>query len=136
MDSVNLKKVIGKILKPYRNEVIIATKVGLRWNELGTIYNNLKRDAILYEIEMSLKRLGVDSIDLYQVHWPDPNAPISETFSTLRNLLDEKVVKHIGVSNFGPKLMDEALNYCPIISNQIVYNYFSKRNREGSNSLL
>lgn len=120
------EEVIGRILKPYRDKVIIATKVGLRWDELGRIYNDLKKDSILYEVELSLKRLNIDRIDLYQVHWPDPNTPISETFSTLRKLLDEKVVSYIGVSNFGPNLIEEALNYCPITSNQIVYNYFQR----------
>lgn len=120
------EEVIGKILKPFRNKVIIATKVGLRWDENGNIYNNLKRDSIMYEIEMSLKRLNVDKIDLYQVHWPDPNTPISETFSTLHKFIEDKVVSYVGVSNFGPNLMEEALNYCPIVSNQIVYNYFQR----------
>ncbi|MGC8963965.1 MAG: aldo/keto reductase [Brevinematia bacterium] len=120
------EEVIGKILKPFKDKVILATKVGLRWDETGRIYNNLKRDSIMYEVEMSLKRLGTDRIDLYQVHWPDPNTPISETFSTLRKLLDENIVKYVGVSNFGPNLIEEALDYCPIVSNQIVYNYFQR----------
>lgn len=120
------EEILGKLLKEYRDKVIIATKVGLRWDDLNNVYNNLRRDSIMYEIEMSLKRLQVDRIDLYQVHWPDPNTPISETFSTLRKLLDEKVVRYVGVSNFGPSLMEEALNYCPIVSNQIVYNYFQR----------
>ncbi len=120
------EKIIGRILKPYKNKVYIATKCGLRWDDIGNVYRNLKRDSILYEIEQSLKRLDVNIIDLYQVHWPDPNTPIKETFSALRELLDSGVAKYIGVSNYGPDLIEEALEYCPIVSNQIVYNYFQR----------
>ncbi|MCS7298862.1 MAG: aldo/keto reductase [Spirochaetia bacterium] len=120
------EEILGNILKPFRDKVIIATKVGLRWDDNGNISNNLKRDSIMYEIDMSLKRLGTDRIDLYQVHWPDPNTPLKETFSTLRDLLDDGVISYVGVSNFGPNMIEEALNYCPIISNQIVYNYFQR----------
>jgi len=120
------EEMLGNILKVYRSKIVLATKVGLRWDEFGNIRNDLRRDSIMYEIEMSLKRLQVDRIDLYQVHWPDPNTPISETFSTLRKLLDDKVILYVGVSNFGPNLIEEALNYCPIVSNQIVYNYFQR----------
>ncbi len=117
---------LGSLLKPYRSKIYIATKCGLRWDETGKVYNNLKSDSILFEVEESLRRLKTDYIDLYQVHWPDPNTPISETFRTLRRLLDEKVVRHVGVSNFGPNLIEEALQYCPVVSNQIVYNYFQR----------
>ena len=121
-----VEEMVGKVLSNFRGKVIIATKVGLRWDESGRIYNNLKRDSIMYEVEESLKRLRVDKIDLYQVHWPDPNTQLSETFSTLRKLLDDKVVRYVGVSNYGSDLIEEALNYCPIVSNQIVYNYFQR----------
>ncbi|MFN4245958.1 MAG: aldo/keto reductase, partial [Brevinematia bacterium] len=120
------EEILGRVLVEFRNKVIFATKVGLRWDESGRIYNNLGRESILYEVENSLKRLRVDKIDLYQVHWPDPSTPLSETFSTLRRLLDDGVIKYVGVSNFGPDLIEEALNYCPIVSNQIVYNYFQR----------
>lgn len=121
-----VEEMVGKVLSNFRGKVIIATKVGLRWDESGRIYNNLKRDSIMYEVEESLKRLRVEKIDLYQVHWPDPNTQLSETFSTLRKLLDDKVVRYVGVSNYGSDLIEEALNYCPIVSNQIVYNYFQR----------
>ncbi len=120
------EEILGNLLKPYRNRIYIATKCGLRWDENGRVYNNLKSDSILFEVEQSLKRLKTDFIDLYQVHWPDPNTSVSETFKTLRRLLDEKIVRYVGVSNFGPNLIEEALEYCPIVSNQIVYNYFQR----------
>jgi len=120
------EEILGNLLKPYRKNIYLATKCGLRWDESGKVYNNLRSDSILFEVEQSLKRLKTDFIDLYQVHWPDPNTPISETFRTLRRLLDEKIVRYVGISNFGPNLIDEALEYCPIVSNQIVYNYFQR----------
>ncbi|MBN2308831.1 MAG: aldo/keto reductase [Candidatus Hydrogenedentes bacterium] len=129
--------VVGKAIAGRRQEVLVATKCGLRWNEsIGehffesknnagqevTIYKNLKRDSIKYECEQSLKRLGIDTIDLYQCHWPDATTPLDETMEALLELQQEGKIRAFGVSNFTTDMMRECLDTAPIASDQPPYN--------------
>ncbi|GAG28490.1 unnamed protein product, partial [marine sediment metagenome] len=109
------EELIGKVLKDYRKDIFIATKCGLRWDSNNKIYHNLKRKSILEEIELSLKRLQTDYIDLYQVHWPDPDTPIEETMVTLKEIQDAGKINYIGVSNFSVEQIKESLNYASIV---------------------
>lgn len=109
------EELVGKALKGKREGVLIATKCGIRWDrEEGqkrmettmndgtpcTIYGNGRPDSIREECENSLKRLQVDTIDLYQVHWPDPTWPLDDTMATLLDLQSAGKIRAIGVSNF------------------------------------
>lgn len=99
------EEIVGRAIKGRRSEAIIATKCGLRWDsDIGEfffetednrgkplkIYRNLKKDSIRKECELSLKRFGVDVIDLYQCHWPDSTTPLDETMEALLRLKEEE----------------------------------------------
>jgi aryl-alcohol dehydrogenase-like predicted oxidoreductase len=90
---------LGEALQGRRDSVVIADKV------LGT----LSRDRIFAECERSLSRLRTDRIDLYQVHWPDRDTPLDETFSALEALVEQGKIRAYGVSNFGPQDLGTAL---------------------------
>lgn len=113
---------LGRALGSRRQQVIIATKCGLRWDDTHTIVNNLRPESIMQEIEDSLRRLQTDYIDIYQMHWPDPATPFGETMQALLQLQAAGKIRHIGVSNFSRTLADEARTYGQIVSHQGLYN--------------
>ena len=121
------EKVIGRALKEkgLRENVILATKAGLSWKG-PLILHNLKKKRILEELDASLKRLQVDTIDLYQVHWPDPHTPIRETAETIRGLYEKGKIRAIGVSNYSIDQIKEFMEYCPLHSLQPPYNMFRR----------
>jgi len=121
------EQIVGKALEQYgkRNEILIATKVGLQWRE-GNIYRNSSPARIRQEIEDSLQRLRTDYIDVYQVHWPDPQVPIEETAAVMNQLLEEGKIRAIGVSNFSPAQMDVFRKIAPIHTSQPPYNLFER----------
>ena len=126
------EKIIGKALKEYgkRDKVIIATKFGLNL-ETDSVFRDSRRDSILKEIDASLQRLQVDFIDLYQVHWPDPATPLRETAETLDELLQQGIIKAIGVCNFTVEQMIEFQKYSPIHSSQPPFNMFERAAQKG-----
>src|SRR5438552_6037525 len=93
------EEVVGKAIKG-REKPYIFTKCSLIWNKQGNVTNNLRAASLRREVEASLKRLGIDVIDLYQIHWPNPDADIEEGWSTLAQLKLEGKVRAIGASNF------------------------------------
>ena len=112
---------VGEAVAGIRERVFIATKV------LGS---NLRYDAVLRAAERSLRLLGVDKIDLYQIHWPNPRVPIAETMGAMEQLVDDGLVDYIGVSNFSVEDMAEAqaaMRQNAIVSNQILYNLRRRR---------
>ncbi len=94
----------------------------MRWDENRRIYRSLKKDSLREEVENSLRRLKLDVIDLYQVHWPDPEAEIEEGWETLARFKEEGKVRYIGVSNFNVEQMKRALKIAPITSLQPPYS--------------
>jgi aryl-alcohol dehydrogenase-like predicted oxidoreductase len=121
------EEIVGKAIKEYgkREQIIIATKVGMEWK--GTrVFRNSSRARILQEVEDSLKRLQVEYIDLYQVHWPDENTPFSETASTMKELLETGRIRAIGVSNFSPQQMDAFRQYASLHTDQAPFNLFER----------
>jgi aryl-alcohol dehydrogenase-like predicted oxidoreductase len=108
-----------------RHRALIATKVGLDWRG-QEVFRNSSPARIRQEIEDSLRRLGTDWIDLYQIHWPDEAVPIEETAAVLGELLREGKIRAIGVSNFSPEQMDRFRSVAPLHSVQPPYNLFER----------
>ena len=120
------EELVAKALKNHYHEITVATKVGVRWDEKQNFTRTSTRKSILEEIDLSLKRLDTDCIDLYQVHWPDPATPIQEIFETLTELQQAGKIRHIGVSNHNIEQMTEALKYATIVSLQPRFNLFDR----------
>ena len=135
------EEIVGKALKGIRDKVIVATKCGLRWNRTDgdfhfvaqdeqnrshQIYKVLKPDSIIEECDLSLKRLNVDVIDLYQCHWPDTTTPIADTMGALMKLKEQGKIRAVGVSNFTPAMMRECLNAAPLASDQPKYSLLAR----------
>jgi aryl-alcohol dehydrogenase-like predicted oxidoreductase len=109
---------IGKALKGgYRERCFLATKVS----------GDYSREGIRAAIENSLRALGVDYVDLYQIHWWDPQYPIEESMETMARLQEEGKARYIGVSNFNAKQMQQALQIARFHSNQPGYNMFDRQ---------
>ena len=121
------EEILGKALLEggRRNRVVIATKVGLDWRD-ATPFRNASKARIMKEVEDSLRRLQTDVIDLYQVHWPDPNTPIAETATAMAELHRAGKIRAIGVSNFSPSQMDEFRAIAPLHTTQPPYNLFER----------
>src|SRR5271169_2906818 len=121
------EEIIGKALAQggRRNTVAIATKVGLDWKD-GKPFRNASRHRIMQEIDDSLRRLRTDAVDLYQVHWPDPNVPVEETAGAMKDLLRAGKIRAIGVSNFSPGQMDRFRSVVPLAADQPPYNLFER----------
>lgn len=124
-----------------RDKVQILTKYGMRWDikkgdyafsskdEKGRdldIYKYAARDGIRKEIEDSLRRLGTDYIDLYQIHWPDKTTPIQETMETVAELIKEGKVRYAGVCNYGVEELKEAEKYIDLASDQVPYSMVNR----------
>jgi len=115
------EQIIGEVIRGHREQVVIATKV---WPL------NLSYGGVLRAADRSLRRLGVDVIDLYQVHWPNPLAPIRNTMKAMKKLVQDGKVRCVGVSNFGLKRMtgaQHALTPLELASNQVRYNLLDRR---------
>jgi aryl-alcohol dehydrogenase-like predicted oxidoreductase len=94
------EEIVGQALRGVTERPYVFTKCSLLDDGNRRVRHSLKRDSILREAEASLRRLGIDAIDLYQIHWPDPEQDIEEGWSALAELKEQGLVRHIGVSNF------------------------------------
>jgi len=94
------EEVVGRALKEMKDKPIISTKCERCWEPDGTIVPRLKRASVKQECEESLRRLGADVIDMYQIHWPQPDEDIEEGWSAVAELVKEGKVRYAGVSNF------------------------------------
>ncbi|MBI9045768.1 MAG: aldo/keto reductase [Anaerolineaceae bacterium] len=116
------EEVIGQALEGISERPYVFTKCSLTWNERGEIIDSLTRNSIRRECEDSLQRLNIDSIDLYQIHWPRPDEDIEEGWSALAELQKEGKVRWIGVSNFSVAQMQRAQLIAPISTLQPPYS--------------
>jgi aryl-alcohol dehydrogenase-like predicted oxidoreductase len=131
------EKVVGEAIKGKRDKYEILTKAGMRWE--GTsgeyffttndnsgiqrdIYKYSGRNSLIAECEESLKRLGTDYIDLYQIHWPDTTTPIEEAMEAFRILMEQGKIRAAGVSNYSVEQMEKAAGVLEISSNQVPYS--------------
>ncbi|MHC4271954.1 MAG: aldo/keto reductase, partial [Planctomycetota bacterium] len=94
------EELLGQALAQTSDKPFVATKCGLTWNNQEEKINCLKAESIRNECHASLKRLGIDRIDLYQIHWPDPDEDIEQAWEEMAKLQEEGKVRYIGVSNF------------------------------------
>lgn len=122
------EEIVGRALKQYgkRERVVLATKVGLNWKG-QQIFRDSRKERIVKEVEDSLKRLQVDYIDLYQVHWPDPITPIDETAEALGQLLKAGKIHAIGVSNYTVEDMEAFQKIAPLHACQPPFNLFERK---------
>src|SRR6202011_6093587 len=116
------EEVVARALEGMNNRPYVFTKCSMVWDKNRQIGHSLKADSIRRECEASLRRLRLDAIDLYQVHWPDPDRDIEEGWATLAKLKEEGKVRNIGVSNFNVAQMRRAQAIAPITSLQPRYS--------------
>ncbi len=119
------EEVVARALEGRSNRPYVFTKCERVWGEDRLIGKSLKADSVRRECEASLRRLKVDVIDLYQIHWPEPDPDIEEGWSTLAKLQEEGKVRWIGVSNFNAAQMERCRTIAPIISLQPPYSAIS-----------
>jgi len=135
------EEIVGKAIKGKRSKLQILTKYGLNWKDTKgenffrstsndgspvTIYKYSGKESIIKECEFSLKNLGTDYIDLYQIHWPNNVTPIQETMEAIDILIKQGKIRHAGVCNFDEQLVAETLKYFPIISDQVPYSMVNR----------
>jgi aryl-alcohol dehydrogenase-like predicted oxidoreductase len=116
------EEVVGRALAETDKRPYIFTKASLLNDGSGKVIHSLKRDSVLREADNSLERLGVDAIDLYQIHWPDPDADIREGWAALAELKDQGLVRHIGVSNFDVEQLQRIADIAPVETLQPPYS--------------
>jgi len=136
------EEIVGDAIKGIsRDKLQLVTKFGMRWDlvkgDFGfksknndgkeiDIYKYAGKESVIYECEQSLKRLGTDYIDLYQIHWPDVTTPISETFEAVSRLIEQGKVRYGGVCNYDVAQLKEADRTLEIISNQIPFSMVNR----------
>ena len=121
------EEIVGRALAQgdRRKQAVIATKVGLAWKD-DKPYRDASRSRIVQEAEDSLRRLKTDVIDIYQIHWPDPNTAIEETAEAMAGLYRAGKIRAIGVSNFSPAEMETFRSAAPLHTVQPPYNLFER----------
>lgn len=116
------EEVVAKALDGMANRPYVFTKCGRVWDESRQIGKSLKADSIRRECEASLRRLKVDVIDLYQIHWPEPDEDVEEGWQTVLKLKEEGKIRWAGVSNFSVEQLQRAAAFGPITSLQPPYS--------------
>ena len=117
------EEVVGKAIAGRRDEVIVATKCGTRWDESSRQpFRSLRAESVRREAEASLHRLNVDVIDLYQIHWPDPDEEVEEGWGVIADLVKEGKVRYGGVSNFSVAQLKRAQPIHAVASLQPPYS--------------
>ncbi|HTF31296.1 MAG TPA: aldo/keto reductase [Flavitalea sp.] len=143
----NSEEIVGEAIKDFpRDKVQILTKYGMRWDlakgdfafhsadtnrkEID-IYKYAGKESIIKECEDSLRRLGTDYIDLYQIHWPDSTTPMEETMGAVAKLIEQGKVRYAGVCNYNVAQLKEAKKHVNIVSNQVPYSMVLRDIEEG-----
>lgn len=120
------EEIVGKAIKRLRRKPIIATKCSRVWDTNGNIFSRLRKESIRSEIEASLKRLKTEVIDLYQIHWPEPDEDIEEAWGTMGDLMKEGKIRYAGVSNFSLEQLRRIQAMHPVASLQPPYSMLER----------
>jgi len=120
------EEIVGKAIRGLRKKPIIATKCERVWDKNGNISGRLKKGSIRSEVEASLKRLKIEVIDLYQIHWPEPDEDIEEAWTTLGDLIKEGKIRYGGVSNFNLQQLKRVQPIHPVASLQPPYSMLER----------
>jgi aryl-alcohol dehydrogenase-like predicted oxidoreductase len=120
------EQIVGRALEGVAARPLVFTKCSLLEGPGRTVVHSLSRDSILKEAYDSLARLGIDAIDLYQIHWPIPDEDIEEGWRALAELRDEGVVRHIGVSNFDVDQLRRIQQIAPVETLQPQYSLIER----------
>jgi aryl-alcohol dehydrogenase-like predicted oxidoreductase len=116
------EEIVGKAIQGREQPPLIFTKCSMLWDDQGRISHSMKANSIQREVEASLRRLAIEAIDLYQIHWPIPEAEIEEGWSKLAELKKQGKVRYIGVSNFSVEQMQRLERIAPIETHQLPYS--------------
>lgn len=131
------EELVGKALKGKRDKAQILTKFGMSWNKKEgefffaskdnagkdiDIYRHSSKQKVIQDCDDSLKRLKTDYIDLFQIHWPDPSTPVSETMEALELLIQKGKIRAAGVCNYSAALLEEAGKTIRLASQQVPYS--------------
>jgi len=116
------EEVVATALKTTSHKPYVFTKCSMRWHGDRSIYRSLRASSLEEELHASLRRLGRDTIDLYQIHWPNPDEEIEEGWAALAKFKEQGKVRFIGVSNFNVEQMKRAQQIAPITSLQPPYS--------------
>lgn len=136
------EEIVGEAIKGIpRDKVQILTKFGMRWDLVKgdfafaskdnngnniAIYKYAGKESVIKECEASLRRLGTDYIDLYQIHWPDITTPVSETFEAVAKLIEQGKVRYAAVCNYNAAQMMEAEKTLKVVANQVPYSMVNR----------
>lgn len=135
------ERLVGKAIQGKRDKLQILTKYGLKCDDTKgqyhfktisnegkalDIYKYASKESIIKECEVSLKNLGTDYIDLYQIHWADPTTPVQETMEAMEILQKQGKIRYAAVCNYDKTLVEEALKYFPILSDQVPYSMVNR----------
>jgi aryl-alcohol dehydrogenase-like predicted oxidoreductase len=136
------EEIVGEAIRGIpRDRIQLLTKYGMRWDlkkgdfafsskdnsgKAIDIYKYAGRESIIKECEDSLKRLGTDYIDLYQIHWPDTTTPIEESMEAVGRLIEQGKVRYAGVCNYSAAQLAEAEKYVDVVSDQVPYSMVSR----------
>jgi len=120
------EELLAHALAEKRRDVVIATKCGLAWDASGKVHRDLSRESVLRALNASLRRLQIDSIPLYQIHWPDPAVPIETVMEALARYQDEGKIRYLGVGNLSLDLLKRAYSVRPFDSQQVAFNLLSR----------
>jgi aryl-alcohol dehydrogenase-like predicted oxidoreductase len=122
------EEVVARAVKSSSRTPYVFTKCSMRWHPDGSIYRSLMAKSIAEELEASLRRLGVETIDLYQVHWPNPEPEIEEAWEALTRFKEQGKIRWIGVSNFNVEQIKRAQAVAPVTSLQPPYSMLRRAN--------
>ncbi len=120
------EEVVGRAVAGIRHRVFIATKCSQVWDETGTVRTHAGAQSVRQELEASLRRLKTEYIDLYQIHWPDRETPVEETWTEMARLRQEGKIRYLGVCNFGVDLLRRCEQIAHVNSLQPIYNLIER----------
>ncbi len=121
------EEIVGRAIAGRRDELVVATKCGLAWDEGSpNVYGRLKADSVRRELDASLRRLRVDHIDLYQIHWPNPDEDVEEAWGAIAEAVRAGKVRYAGVSNFCVAQLQRAQAIHPVASLQPPYSMLER----------